>query len=87
MYIVSEITGKKYDSVEACEKAETEFLAAQAAEKKKAEALRTERKARAAEVEEAIKHAADLLTAFNKDYGAFHCSLTSDSFPFFPWLF
>lgn len=82
MYIYSEKTKKRYDTVEECVKAEEEFDKAIAEENEKKERLANERKERAKEVEEAIKNANDLLNKFIKDYGSFHTTYTSDNSPF-----
>ena len=85
MKIYSEELKKLFDTVEECEKAEAAHRKAEeekkAAEQKKAE----NRKARAKEVEDALKAAAEaranyekLLAAFCKDYGAFHYSFKDD---------
>ncbi len=82
MYIYSEKTKKRYDTVEECVKAEEEFDKAVAEEKEKKERLANERKERAKEVEDAFKNANDLLNKFIKDYGSFHATYTSDNSPF-----
>ena len=91
MYIYSEKTNKKYDSVDACLEAEAEFDRAEAEKKEKKERLANERKDRAKEVEDAFKKANDLLDKFVDDYGSFHCTLTSDNslnpYKLLDWLF
>ena len=96
MKIYSEELKKLFDTVEDCEKAEAAHRKAEeekkAAEQKKAE----NRKARAKEVEDALKAAVEarakydkLLQDFCKDYGAFHYSFTNDDediFDFFRFL-
>lgn len=81
MYIYSEKTKKRYDTVEECEAAEREFEVAVAEEKERKEKLVAERKDRAKEVEEAFKNAHDLLRNFTKDYGAFHFTYNTDVNP------
>lgn len=82
MKIISEKTGKTYETVDECVAAEAEFDKAVAAEKAKKEALAANRKDRAAEVEnaykasaEARKHYYKVLHDFIKDYGSFHMTL------------
>ena len=60
MYIYSEKTKKKYDTVEECIKAEEEFDKAVKAEEERKEKLNTERKARAEEVKTAFTKAYEL---------------------------
>lgn len=90
MYIYSEKTNKKYDSVEACveaEKAYDEQLERARLEKEK---LTSERAARAKEVEDAYQKAVNarkeydaVLEKFVEDYGSFHMSIHSgDMNPF-----
>lgn len=96
MKYYGEKTKKLYDTVEACEKAEFEAKEAENREKirkereererkEKQEKLNAERKARAAEVEEARKTMIaaqakyrELLEAFTKDFKSFHLSLTGE---------
>ena len=85
MYIYSEKTKKRYDTVEECEAAEREFEVAIAEEKERKEKLATERKDRAKEVEEAFKKAHALLNDFAKDYGSFHFSYGTENNPL-SWL-
>lgn len=90
MRILSEKTGKEYQTVEECVAAEKEFDEAVAAEKARKENLAKERKERANEVEEAYKAVLEAqkaykakLDAFVKDYGSFHMTLkTGDLNPF-----
>ena len=77
MYIYSEKTKKRYDTVEECVNAEAEFDKAIAEEKERKEKLVAERKDRAKEVEDAFKSAYDLLHKFTKDYGTFHFTVNS----------
>lgn len=96
MKFVSELTNKIYDSVDELEKAEAEVKA----EQNRKEKLKEARAERAKEVEEAFKavneaqkHANELLTAFCKDYGAWHKTyhdvdevpLFNSVFDFFKW--
>lgn len=68
MKYYSEILDKVFDTTKDLEKAET-LHAEEEAKKKKA---RTERAKDAKEVEDAFKHANDLLKAFVKKYGSYH---------------
>lgn len=87
MYIYSEKTNKKYDSVEACVEAEKAYEEQQKAEK---ERLASERAVRAKEVEDAYQKAVNarkeydaVLENFVEDYGSFHMSIHSgDMNPF-----
>ena len=79
MRIFSEKTNKEYKTVEDCLKAEKEFDEALALEKAKKQKLAEDKKARAAEVEEAWKAVreankkyVELKNKFINDYGAFH---------------
>ena len=72
MYIYSEKTKKRYDTVDECVEAEKEFDKVKAEEKEKKERLASERKDRAKEVEDAFKQANALLNQFVEDYGSFH---------------
>lgn len=76
MYIYSEKTKERYDTVEECVKAEEEYDKAIAEEKERKEKLASERKIRGKEVEDAIKKASELVDNFIKDYGAFHTTFT-----------
>lgn len=90
MKIISEKTGKTYDTVDACLLAEKEYDDALEAETKKKEELAKNRKARATEVEEAYKKISEarkdyyqILRKFIEDYGSFHMTLnTGDENPF-----
>ena len=94
MKFYSENLKKLFDSAEDCAKAEAEAKKVEEekriAEQKKAES----RKARAKEVEDALKAATEaranyekLLRDFCKDYGSFHYSFNSDNgFNFFDFL-
>lgn len=82
MYIYSEKTKKRYDTVEECVEAEKEYDKAVAEEQAKKDKLATERKERAKEVEDSFKKANDLLKTFIKDYGSFHMTYKSDYSPF-----
>ena len=96
MKIYSEKTGKEYKTVELCLAAEAEFDKQVALEKAKKEELATQRKARAAEVEdsykkilEAQKEYKEKLNQFVKDYGSFHMTVrTGEGNPFnmFDWF-
>ena len=81
MYIYSEKTKRRYETVEECIKAEEEYDKALAEEKEKKERLASERRERAKEVENAFKEANDLLKAFIKDYGSFHTTYNSTFSP------
>ena len=90
MRIISDITNKSYDTVEACEKAEAEYLEVKKAEELKKKELAEQRKARAAEVEasykavlEAQKIYREKLNKFCEDYGSFHMTVkTGELNPF-----
>ena len=81
VYIYSEKTKKKYDSVEDCLQAEKEYEEKLLKEKEEKEKLTAERKTRAKEVEDAFKTAYGLLDDFVKDYGNFHFTLNKN-FPY-----
>ena len=96
MTIMSEKTGKKYNTVEECladEKRYDEKIAIEEAKKKE---LSNARKDRAKEVEDAYKKRIEadknyrtLLNKFIDDYGSFHMTLDTeleDSFSFFDFL-
>ena len=91
MYIYSEKTNQRYNTVDECLEAESKFDKAVAEEKAKKDRLASERKDRAKEVEDAFKKANVLLDKFVEDYGAFHFTLGSDKddtfFKLFDWLF
>lgn len=91
MYIYSEKTKKRYETVEECLNAEAEFEKALAEEKAHKEKLATERKDRAKEVEEAFKKANTLLNNFVKDYGSFHFTFGNETdtniLKFLDWFF
>lgn len=79
MKYLSEVTGKTYESAEACETAEAQFVAEQKAAQKAAEEKAIARKERAAEVNEAFKaaeeaknHYIELRNKFVEDYGSYH---------------
>lgn len=74
MKYFSEKTKKMYDSVELLETAEKELDEKQEKELK----LKEERKARAQEVEEAYKIANNKFNEFIKDYGSWHCSISTE---------
>lgn len=78
MYVVSEITGEKYNSVDECIVAEKEFSEKKAKEEAKKKELADTRKARAKEVKDAYKLYEETLSAFINDYGSWHYSYTSD---------
>jgi len=90
MKILSEKTGKEYQTVEECVAAEKEFDEAVAKEKARKENLAKERKERAKEVEDAYKAILeaqkvykDKVDEFVKDYGSFHMSIrTGEGNPF-----
>ena len=97
MYIYSEKTNKKYDSVEACLEAEKAYEEQLEKEKAEKERLASERAVRAKEVEDAYQDAVDarkmydaVLEKFVEDYGSFHISIHSgDMNPFnlLDWFF
>ena len=71
MKYYSDKTNKLYDSEKSLLKAEKDFAVKEAAEKEK----RERRATRAKEVEDAYRHAEDLLEVFIDDYGSFHTSV------------
>ena len=89
MKFYSEQLKKLFDTPEELLAAEEKVNAAKRAEEEKQALLKTQRETRATEVEEAIrqaqedqkkanasnKHAADVLNAFVKDFGAYHTTL------------
>lgn len=77
MKIYSEITRQEYPTVEACLADEEAFKKKQEIEEAKRKELAEARKARAKEVEDAYKHANELLNEFVKDYGSFHMSINT----------
>lgn len=79
MYIYSEKTKKRYDTVEECVEAEQEYEKAVKEEEERKAKLADERKVRAEEVKNAFKTAYDLLDAFTKDYGSFHFTIGNDT--------
>lgn len=81
MYIWSEKTKKRYETVEECLDAEKAYDEALEIEKERKSKLADERKARAKEIEEASKHLNELIDKFISDYGSYHLSLGSDTFP------
>lgn len=90
MYIYSEKTKERYNTVDECLEAEAKFDKAVAEEKAKEEKLKSERKDRAKEVEDAFKTANNLLENFLEDYGSFHFTYTSENdnpLRLFDWLF
>ena len=90
MKFYSEKTNKYYDSQDECLKAEEKYETDLAEARAKKEALASERKARASEVEAALKAVKDaedkyfeLLDAFIKDYKSYHYTTTNiGDFPF-----
>lgn len=82
------ICGSVYDSIESRMECEQSCIKKQKEAAKKAELakLKAEKEARKEELDKAIKHAAKLLEAWNKDYGFYHMietnMNTSDAF----WL-
>ena len=97
MYIYSEKTNKKYNTVEECEKAEKAFDEQLAKEKAEKEKKASERATRAKEVEDAYKVAYDarkkadeLRDKFAEDYNGFNFTFrTNGLFPIsvFDFLF
>ena len=86
MKIYSELTNKEYATVDACVADEEKYLKKQEEEKRHKAELADTRKARAKEVEEAMKIAVEAqkeanakLNAFIKDYGTYHVSLAKDN--------
>lgn len=88
MKYYSELTKEFYDDEKACAEAENKIAIEQAKEKERKEQLASERKARAAEVEEARKAMSvaqhnyrKLLEAFCRDYKSYHYSTTTEDIP------
>lgn len=90
MYIYSEKTNKKYDSVEACVEAEKAYDEQLERARLEKEQLASERATRAKEVEESYQKIVDarkeyeaVLDKFVADYGSFHFTVHSgDMNPF-----
>ena len=83
MLYFSEITNKKYQTMEECQKAEKEAINAQEKVKLAEEKRTAERKEHACKVEEARKKMVsaqheyqEALSSFVKKYGTYHLSLT-----------
>lgn len=83
MLYYSEITNKKYPTMEACQKAEKEAIEAQEKAKMAEEKRTAERKELAAKVEDARQKMIaaqheyqEALSTFVKKYGTYHLSLT-----------
>ncbi|MBQ4122289.1 hypothetical protein IJD44_00975 [bacterium] len=86
MRIISEITGKEYESVEECLCDERAFEAQKAEEKRIAEEKAKNRAQRAKEIDEAYKHWRALVKDFCKDFGGYHTTISSkDFFDMFPF--
>ena len=82
MKYYGELTGQLYDSVEACEKAESERKQKLDEAEAKKKALNETRASRAKEIEELYKNLTNAqeaytkaLAAFVKDYGSFHMTI------------
>lgn len=90
MKFYSEKTNKYYDNQDECLKAEEKYETDLAEARAKKEAIASERKARASEVEaaykavvDAQKNYRDLVRKFCRDYGSFHMTLrTGEDNPF-----
>lgn len=88
MKIISEKTGKSYSTVDECLAAEKDYEI-ELQKKVEAEKAKAEtRAARAKEVTDALKTLTDArkayqekVAAFCKDFGSFHCTLTSKDIP------
>lgn len=97
MYIYSEKTKKKYDTVDACVEAEKEFDEQLERARLEKEKLASERATRAKEVEDAYQKIVDarkeydaVLDKFVADYGSFHFTVhNGDMNPFslLDWFF
>lgn len=86
MKIISEKTGKTYETVDECLTAEAEYDKTVAEEKAKKQALVDARKERATEVENAYKASVEaknnyykVLHNFIKDYGSFHMTFKDEN--------
>ena len=75
MRYYSDKTKKLYDTQKELDAAEEKYEMAVLDEQKK----RDERSARAKEVNDAIKHANELLKKFNEDYGPFYTSIDNSN--------
>lgn len=84
MYIYSEKTNKKYESVEECLKAEKQYDEEREREAERKKKLREQKEERKKEVSDAFDKAYDLLEKYREDYGTFTYHRTGTSFPF--WL-
>lgn len=78
MRIVSDITGKSYDTVDACLAAEEEYNKALAERKAKEEEKAANRKAKAKEVQEAYENYHKKLKEFCKEYGTYHMTINEE---------
>lgn len=87
MYIFSEKTNQKYNTVEECVAAEQAWDEEQVKEKERKKKLDEDRKIRDQEVESAFKKAYELLDNFTKDYGSFHFTVKGhpNIFDIFNW--
>lgn len=85
MYIFSEKTNAKYNTVEECIEAEKKYDEEQTAIVEKKAKLSEERKNRAKEIEDVYQHLNELVNKFIDDYGAFHLTFNAENYN--PWRF
>ena len=85
MYIYSEKTNKKYDTVDACMEAEKQYDEEQAKEAERKKHLREQKNDRRQEVTDAFDKAYELLEKYNEDYGSYTYKRNGTFLPFFWW--
>lgn len=83
MYIYSEKTGRKYNSVDECLEAEKKHDEEIAKEVERKKCLREQKEERAHEVTEAFDKAYELLEKYQEDYGTFTYKRLGRFFPLF----
>lgn len=83
MYIYSEKTNKKYNTVEECQEAEKKYDEDVAREAERRKHLKEQKEARKQEVTDAFDKAYELLEKYQEDYGTFTYRRTGNFFPFF----
>ena len=89
MRIISDVLGKEFTSVEDCQAAEAEYAKQLAEKEAKKQELASQRKERAAEIEESYKKVIEarneynkLVDAFVKDFGSYHLTVKGHGSPF-----
>lgn len=78
MRIISDITGKSYDTVDECLEAEKKHNEELALRKAKEEELVKNRRAKAKEVQDAYEAYHEKLREFCKEYGTYHMTIRDD---------